>query len=107
MADKGANARQFGQNGRERQSLKDKQYQARKEYKGAIAAAYDQTHLDGEVHWEWPDDCEAWDLPEVQKMLGGLNMHVLTAAGCELGIKDANNGISCEITSAELFCEET
>ena len=74
------------------QDLEEKRRQVRKEYRGAIQVAYDQVASGDHVHWEWPDTCEAYGLPEVRKMISDLGLQPVRVAGCMYGVVDPATG---------------
>ena len=67
--------------------LLKKRRRLQQEYKGALELARLQIGLGGDVHWERPDRCAAWNLDFIQKSMQQLCLNTTTATGCALGVK--------------------
>jgi len=76
----------------QRKGLEENRAQVRKEYAGAVKLAYDQVADGGDVTWEWPDRCGAWELKMIKKMIKDLGMVFALVAGCEVGVRDPKSG---------------
>ena len=59
--------------------LEAKRAQVRREYAGAVKLAYDQVADGGDVTWEWPDKCGAWEMTTIKKMVKDLGMVIAFA----------------------------
>ena len=75
----------------QKQTDREKRRRLQQEYKGALELARLQIGL-GDVHWEWPDQCAAWNLDFIQEGMRELCMETTTATGCSLGVKHPLSG---------------
>ena len=69
------------------QNLETKQQQARLQYKGAMEVARYAKRHGTQVHWEFSERSEAWQLPEVQRFLEELRLEKVTCHGCAVGLR--------------------
>ena len=76
----------------QKQTEREKRRRLQQEYKGALELARLQIGLGGDVHWEWPDQCAAWNLDFIQKGMRELCLKTTTATGCSLGVKHPFSG---------------
>ena len=76
----------------QKQTEREKMRRLQQECKGALELARLQIGLGGDVHWEWPDQCAAWNLDFIQKGVRELCLDTTTAAGCALGVKHPFSG---------------
>ena len=59
---------------------------------GALELARVQIVLGGDVHWEWPDQCAAWNLGYLQKGVRDLCLETTRTTGCALGVRHTSEG---------------
>ena len=71
----------------EHQILETKQQQARLQHKGAMEVARYAKRHGTQVHWEFSERAEAWQLPEVQQFLEELRLEKVTCHGCAVGLR--------------------
>ena len=75
-------------NDQQKQDLRDKQRDARKQHIGGLVVAYHARSLGSEVHWEWSRRCRAWKW----KLMDNLRQHMGTSTaiigGCRVGLRD-------------------
>ena len=76
----------------QKQTEREKRRRLQQEYKGALELARWQIGLGGDVHWEWPDQCAAWNLDFIQKGMRELCLKTTTATGCSLGVRHPFSG---------------
>ena len=65
------------------QTEREKRRRLQQECKGAFELA----RLQNDVHWDWPDQCAAWNLEFLQEGMREPCLETTTTTGCALRVK--------------------
>ena len=72
--------------------LREKRKQATKVYLGAIAVLHLCRQLGVHCTWQWPEHCNGWRLPVVQRMLQKGELKVAVTKGCRVNFRVQEEG---------------
>ena len=72
--------------------LREKRRQATKVYLGAIAVLHLCRQLGVHCTWQWPEHCNGWRLPVIQRMLQKGEMKVAVTKGCRVNFRVQEEG---------------
>ena len=84
-------------NPQQSEKLAAKREEARLQYEGGMRIAKFARRYGADVHWEFAERCEAWNLPEIEQFVRQLRLHKVTCNGCTVGLRVGDSQqLSCK-----------
>ena len=76
----------------QREDLKRKQREARKQHLGGLVVAYYAAKLGAHIHWEWSRRCRAWKWEHIDRWRHRMQTYTAIIGGCRVGLVDPKDG---------------